>query len=526
MASELMNVAALGRPFTLGMLYDARKDALIPGLTLWNDKTLQEKTVESSQRSSSFQISTSDSIESKSSLLDIDASLKASFMSGLVNVEGSAKFMKSTKHSKKDSRVTFQYNATTHFRQLYMADMMTLDTQQTDLLKKGTATHVVTGILYGAHAFFVFDSENSDNESSQDISGHMRAVINKIPSFNVEGEVNIKLTDEEKALTDKFSCKFYGDLLLKSNPASFTEAVKTYVELPTLLGEKGEYCVPLKVWLMPLKDLDPSAVELSSGISLELVMEVNDALEDLRGIGMRCNDALADSVVERLPQIQKKLHRFQELCKYYETHLKKTMAKKLPLIRGGTEEEGPVMQIFEKRAKSPFSSEQLNKWMDDTEREINVVWSCLAILKGARILPNRSELDRVILDPQSKLGVCFAFTSLDLPDPRLDAMSSFLDSVKTVTTNEVPWYYSEKTVELMRKLAEAATFFKSDLRLVSVIANEALTGACVYYYKDGKLGHPVILPELMETHKEDLTLHNQHRPLDFERFIQPEGNRK
>ncbi|KAI9529425.1 hypothetical protein NQZ68_011134 [Dissostichus eleginoides] len=31
MASDLMNVAALGRPFTLGMLYDARKDELVPG---------------------------------------------------------------------------------------------------------------------------------------------------------------------------------------------------------------------------------------------------------------------------------------------------------------------------------------------------------------------------------------------------------------------------------------------------------------------------------------------------------------
>ena len=31
MASNTMKVAALGRPFTLGMLYDAREDRLIPG---------------------------------------------------------------------------------------------------------------------------------------------------------------------------------------------------------------------------------------------------------------------------------------------------------------------------------------------------------------------------------------------------------------------------------------------------------------------------------------------------------------
>lgn len=31
MASDIMEVAALGRPFTLGVLYDARSDKLIPG---------------------------------------------------------------------------------------------------------------------------------------------------------------------------------------------------------------------------------------------------------------------------------------------------------------------------------------------------------------------------------------------------------------------------------------------------------------------------------------------------------------
>ena len=33
MSSDTMTVAALGRPFTIGMLYDARQDKLIPGKT-------------------------------------------------------------------------------------------------------------------------------------------------------------------------------------------------------------------------------------------------------------------------------------------------------------------------------------------------------------------------------------------------------------------------------------------------------------------------------------------------------------
>jgi len=38
MASDHMTVAALGRPFTLGMLYDARSDKLVPGKTSHSHK--------------------------------------------------------------------------------------------------------------------------------------------------------------------------------------------------------------------------------------------------------------------------------------------------------------------------------------------------------------------------------------------------------------------------------------------------------------------------------------------------------
>ncbi|KAF3853047.1 hypothetical protein F7725_013735 [Dissostichus mawsoni] len=100
MASDLMNVAALGRPFTLGMLYDARKDELVPGLTLWDSETLHASITETSQHSSSFERSSSDSTESKSNMLDIEASLEASVLGGLIEVGGSAKYLNDQKKFK------------------------------------------------------------------------------------------------------------------------------------------------------------------------------------------------------------------------------------------------------------------------------------------------------------------------------------------------------------------------------------------------------------------------------------------
>uniref|UniRef100_A0A671Y2W6 B30.2/SPRY domain-containing protein n=1 Tax=Sparus aurata TaxID=8175 RepID=A0A671Y2W6_SPAAU len=493
MSSEVMNIAALGRPFTLGMLYDARRDELIPGLTLWDQKTLKEKTVETSQETSNFEVSASDSIESKSSLLDIEASLKVSFLCGLIEVGGSAKYLNDTKKFKNQSRVTCRYNATTHFNQLSVTQRETMNTQQIDVIKKGTATHVVTGILYGADAFFVFDSEKLEDSSVQNIQGHMEAVINKIPKFDVEGKADIKLTDDEKKVTNKFSCKFYGDFILQSNPATFVEAVKTYVELPKLLGENGEKTVPLKVWMTPLKVFDTTAAELKNVISVGLVWKVQDALEDLREIQMRCNDSLDDTVVQNLPQIQEELNKFQNCCNLYISNLQTNMAKELPSIREGKEDESSVKKLLDDRNKSPFSHETLDEWLDHKEREINVIRSCVEMMEGTTIVHNQSELDREVLAAGVDEALCFVFTSLQSADPVLDEMDKHLNLVKE-STNKVPWYYSDEVLTKMREKAKSFQEFAKSLKsnsrfcfLVAAITNEKYTGATIYHYRNGIL---------------------------------------
>lgn len=152
---------------------------------MWDNDALQRNTDERPQPGSTFQIIASDSLEDKSSLLNVEASLKASFLCGLVEVEGSAKYLNDWKKPLHQARVTLQYKATTKFKQLSMNHLTTQNIQYPDVFDQGVATHVVTGILCGAQAFFVFDSEKSENSTVQDIQGNMKAVINKIPTINI-----------------------------------------------------------------------------------------------------------------------------------------------------------------------------------------------------------------------------------------------------------------------------------------------------------------------------------------------------
>uniref|UniRef100_A0A3Q2XAX0 Stonustoxin subunit beta-like n=2 Tax=Haplochromis burtoni TaxID=8153 RepID=A0A3Q2XAX0_HAPBU len=487
MASTITEVAALGRPFTLGMLYDARSDKLIPGVTLWDDKTLQEKSVQNDHHSSNFEVSSSDSIEDKSSLLSIDASLKASFFGGLIEVGGSAKYLNDKKKSHKQSQITLQYKATTKFKQLMLSPDETKNTQGADDVKH-LATHVVTGILYGANAFFVFESEKLDSSSIQEIKGTMQAVINKIPSFNVDGKVDIKLSDQEKAVTDKFTCKFYGDFILESNPGTFEDAVKTFSQLPKRLGENKENGVPLKVTLMPLKNLHPEAAEVLTEISIRLVIKAQDALKGFHNLEIRCNDLLEDRVVRSFPQIQEKLSRFQKLCIFFRSSLEQTMAKKLPSIRAGEEDVQELEKVFDGREKSPFSQQKLMKWVQEEEREVTMIRYIVDMMKGTKMISDQFELEREVFKPGVEDVLCFVFTSLKFTDPYLQNMSDYLDKIKSKDTDGVTpstqdqWYSSHEVIAKMKEKAEAV---KNCSRLfITAIENDKYKGASIYHYRN------------------------------------------
>ena len=83
-----LEIACLGRPFHLGSLYDRRSDSLVPGITMWNQKTLDENLKSSPHESFRSEIIAEDDFSKMTSALDIDGSLKLSFLCGLVNVKG------------------------------------------------------------------------------------------------------------------------------------------------------------------------------------------------------------------------------------------------------------------------------------------------------------------------------------------------------------------------------------------------------------------------------------------------------
>ncbi|XP_045568235.1 cytolytic toxin-beta [Salmo salar] len=492
-----LTLAALGRPFSLGMLYDCRNDQLIPGLTLWDEEALRRDIITTDEPFTDFKVITSDSTADKYSVLNVNGSLKASCLAGLVKVEGSAKYLKDVKESQNQARVTLCYTTTKKNSQLSMNQLGQEHIKYKEVFKEGIATHVVTGILYGANAFFVFDREVSSGEDRKDIEGNLKVKLNSVPYVSIGGESDLDKKNTSETKTEKFSCRFHGDVLLENNPVSFQDAVDTYKTLPQKVGEG----VPVQVNLLPLKALDPTAAQMVRQISGSLVDQWQTALEDLSELEMRCNDAMRSKPVKYFKEIDAKVKTFKKLC--FTEHLKTTLADLLPSIRGGEKEERVLSDFLKKQREFRFNSNILSECMDRIEREINVVDRFLRMITedysqtcSTKIVTSNRELDKEVLNPKVKLVVCFTFTSLGCEDPILSALNSQssenTQALVPVKPDLTRWYHSDNIFDDMDKQAglfkDFAEANKEDTQtrfLLASIPNKEQEGASIYLYENG-----------------------------------------
>ncbi|XP_067303168.1 stonustoxin subunit alpha-like [Pseudorasbora parva] len=501
LTSEPIVVAALGRPLYPGMLYDLRKDTFIPGVTLWDKNSLSEDLDSRVQHKTHFDLSSSDSLSSKASLLDVSASLKASFLGGLVEVGGSAKFLRDTKSSNQQSRVTMYYSETTRFDQLTMRHLGQITYPQ--VFDQKTATHVVTAVLYGAQAFMVFDRRFSEKEEKQENEGKLNVMVKNIPQFSIEGEGALKMTDGDKKMAESIGCTFHGDLRLDQNPTTFMEALDVYKKLPTILKENPQNAVPVKVWLYPLSLLDTKAAQMEREITTRLVSKIEDIMEGLGEVERTYNDLSRKTLVNDFNDIKERLHLFQSSFSIYKTMLMKAVARVLPAIRGGEMEEKSLEDIQKIHYSSPFKADRLNQWLDDVQTEFDLLSSHIEMLEGITI-QDSDRLNTILFNLDIDVVVCLTFTSLKYEDPYLSTLTKFLESDKfkeldgehnMVSVASVRKWFNNtavmskmrETFSLFRSFSEANKDEKTYLFIISAISDPSSPGSSIRLYEKGKL---------------------------------------
>ncbi|KAI5629133.1 verrucotoxin subunit beta-like, partial [Silurus asotus] len=502
-----MEIAALGRPLYPGMLYDCCRDSFIPGVTLWNKKAMNDDLDVHHHSETNLKFAASDTLSDKANLLDISGSLKASFLSGLVEVGGSAKFLCDNKSSAHQSRVTMQYSQTTRFEQLTMKELAHVTYPQ--VFEQKTATHVVTAVLYGAHAFMVFDHTSAENENKQNVEGKLYAVVKKIPTISIEGKASLKMTEGEKKVAENISVTFYGDFELEENPTTYMDALDVYKKLPLLMKQQQTKGVPLTVWLYPLTLLDSNAAKLVREISMSLVRKTEKVLEEMAEVERRCNDLIKNQMTNKFPNVKARLVKFQDVYIDYKIAFQKALISVLPAIRGGTQEDKALGDILSIHYTAPFTADKMNQWLDYMMAELKILSSCVP--KDLTVVTSLGSLISIIMDPNVDVVVCLSFTSLKYEDSYLATTEDFLNCggfTKLERTNTIfsvhatqPWFSSPDISQRMRQNLTLFTAFlkanKNDNKvkfIIASISDSSNPGTSIRLYQKGSLTDPNFQP--------------------------------
>ena len=440
-----LRIKALGRPLFLGTLYDRRTDNVVPGKTLWSAEKLEKRTVKP-QPSTNFEITAGQTINERANLLDINAELKLSFVGGLVSVEGSAGFLMDKKTSNKVARVVARYRETTTFESLNMDHLSSNNIQYNKVFEDKLATDVVVGVLYGAEANFVFDTETSNEEDARKVAASLKVSVKAIPSVQIEGSGNVKIEEKNKKIVEKFQCKFYGDYALSTTPTTYEDAIKVYKQLPQLMGENKEKAVPLYVYLLPLARLKSKAAQVLLKISNSAINKVSRYFDEFDEYIRTCNDYAQNQVSAIFPKVETEFKLLKLRIEQYRTLFQKEIYEILPKIRGGGAEERKLLEIFTKTELSPFRKENLKKWIKQEKEKVGHLQYIVEHLPNITFVSS-AGLDRKVIDPNVNYIITFVLRLFRNEDTYLKSLDIYINNGKANESKvEEPWYNGNRPV--------------------------------------------------------------------------------
>ena len=416
-------IPALGRPFDLGMLYDRRSEKLILGKKLWSPDHLSQAVNIIPTPYTNSEVVTEDTIDDKARALDIEANLKLSFLGGLVDVRGAAKYLDDRKTSSRHSRVVLKYETTTELKQLTMEHLGREKVQYPEVFDQDIATDVVVGILYGAKAFLIFDQEVSKDECLDKVHGNMEILVNALPGVSIDGNGSLDITEDQEKKLKAMRCKMYGDFRTEENPTTYEEAVRVFKRLPSLIGDKGQNAVAVHAYLRPLSEIDSKGQQMVREISTNYISKTCEVQEHLRGIEARCSDLMREGVCLSFPRVKRQLTNFKDNTSRYRIFLQKKMSFLLPTIRGSGAEESALGDVFQGKESSPFAKSHLDTWIEEKGKEMKSLQRMIGFLRDT---PFVEDVENESFDPNNEHIVCCTFKLGNKDDPQILSMDEYL----------------------------------------------------------------------------------------------------
>ncbi|MFN7414219.1 MAG: hypothetical protein ACK5RT_09990 [Dolichospermum sp.] len=247
--------SSLGRILSLGDLYDARKDAYA-GVNIFNG-TLPETSIESKDNPlQKVDYEITDRISEKFHKLSVNAELQLSVLAGMINLQGSGKYLQEEKASAKAGRMTLLYSIMTKLERINICNLELKKIIDLNTIDSFEATHIVVGIYWGANCTITSEYANQENKKQTEVEGFLKAAADKI-SYAIKGEGQGNYDDKDNEYSKNFSFHSNCDVVTDEElPSTLPQTIEFVKKLPKLVGKsnngKGK---PLSYILLPISSV-------------------------------------------------------------------------------------------------------------------------------------------------------------------------------------------------------------------------------------------------------------------------------
>ena len=366
---------ALGQLASLGSLYDARTDSFL-AFSLFHKELPASCIKKSEMHSTTIKFAQTDTYQEKFNLLHIPGNLQASFLAGLIEVGGSGLYLKERRQTNQVAQCTLNYSTTTVQEVIKLSSPEIGSCLNSTIFERGLATHVVTGIEWGANCIVTATSEVTQQQDKSNISGQLQARMDSIVVGKFGGDGSVSGTKESLCQDSGSSSRItiHGDVVADDGlmPTDFESAKAFMSNIPSYIQKandgKGK---PIAYTLVPLNVLktfyypEIRADVIFRQMEIHYVEQFVHLFDDIRCTQQMLNDYEAlvhshQSVVS--PVHVAEIKDFIRKARFTEQHLTSKYMKFLREFRSADEDstfESPDVLLNEFRT-GENSPEQLS----------------------------------------------------------------------------------------------------------------------------------------------------------------------
>ncbi|KAG0364627.1 hypothetical protein BGX24_004518 [Mortierella sp. AD032] len=384
-----MDIPNVGQAMALGDLYNARTGHCTNASFL--SDALPFFLIESRDDNAiNTKFISGDSYMEKFKAFEIEGSLKLNILANIVALNPRAKYIATEKQSSKSVKVSMSYAVQTKLERINIRSDKIREFINLKALNDTDATHVVTGIQWGANMLCSFEHTLEEGETEKEVVHFLSTSCDTLKvGVGIGGGLTTKNENSNTDMSVRIS--IVGDIVpsADSYPTSIEDAVHLMRRLPEFFGgvNQGKGSV-IKYKLEPIErvrahfDLETRIATAVNTIHLDLVDKVESTFDTIVENRIRLTEASNDILEYSQYIAETEVKRIKKELKTFgrdEREFKHSLSKTVRAIQAEEESVDELFQLLEDFEEGSCSSSMVDGVIESYQnltRRISFIRRC------------------------------------------------------------------------------------------------------------------------------------------------------